>query len=176
MRVISVNSIKVVCAAVSAVVLSTSGSFVHAFKPEYESYGHTMITRSVLEQGYSFGVRPDQTAYEVPAFQYSLQSAPLVSRKLTYLGVGPVITGVKSRDWGAFSPDNCAASLNYYGIPNFFAREPVTVFYGWWPKSFCISKDLNDVNAHFDSDNFLGSRSTIRSHTGLAIEIGRAHV
>ena len=173
MRVISVNSIKVVCAAVSAVVLSTSGSFVHAFKPEYESYGHTMITRSVLEQGYSFGVRPDQTAYEVPAFQYSLQSAPLVSRKLTYLGVGPVITGVKSRDWGAFSPDNCAASLNYYGIPNFFAREPVTVFYGWWPKSFCISKDLNDVNAHFDSDNFLGSRSTIRSHTGLAIDYAR---
>ena len=43
MRVISVNSVKVIFAAVSATVLGTAGTSVQAFKPDYESHGHTMI-------------------------------------------------------------------------------------------------------------------------------------
>ncbi len=156
-----------------ASTLFATNSF--GFKPEYEAYGHTMISAGVLGDGYSFGKRPDNSLYQVGRLTYSLQSAPNDSRWVTFDARKEITIGVQSRDWGAADAllpgetNLSCVGAEYFGAPDAKVKEPIWVYGGYLPDRICVSKDLDEADGHFDNDNFAGSLQSIRLHTQLAI-------
>ena len=178
MRVIAVNSIKVICAAVSAAVLGTAGTSVQAFKPEYESHGHTMITQSVLGSGgYSFS--NDLTGpLTVPRFRFQYSTAA-VDTFAYASAIKHIVLGVQSRDWGLTTLNFCSNDAPYRGVPTSVSRNDISVD----PSDgipvatkLCVSEDVNTEDGHFDNDNFFGSMKSLIAHLDKSIEYARVWV
>ena len=178
----SVNCVKVACAAISAAVLGTAGTSVQAFKPDYEAYGHTMISKSVLNSGYQFGRRASGTVYSVDPYRYTPQTGLSVPVAPTLTAIYHIVNGVQSRDGGIVdatihvgSDPSCTPftpfQLPYFGLNNPRASGVLVTASadGFAGTKFCISLDLDDPDGHFDNDNFEGSRRSIREHVRLAI-------
>ena len=146
-----------------------------AFKPDYESHGHTMIARGVLGSGYSFGSLAAPLA--VDRFRYRLSTSS-VDRFPTKDAIDHIVLGVQSRDQTRLGDDDDCSGGDYvyYGLANQPNVGVVSLSASdqsaFLPK-FCISKDLADGNGHFDNDNFLGSMNSMSLHVNLAIQLLR---
>lgn len=79
--------------AVVAVLALMVAQATWAFKPAYETYGHTEITRDILGDGYSFG------GLNIPAFRVSPHNASQVLGPPNAQAVSNILLGTQSRDW-----------------------------------------------------------------------------
>lgn len=165
--------------ALLLVLLSLLASHsAHAFKPASEKWGHTMITKGVLEDGgYSFG------GLEVPQFKYSVGGNDLfVSSYANHW----IVNGVQSRDFFGYSAtDNVTFGSNedwFFTIcdsgavyRNARSSTPDGELVRWDAPGGCflVTADLSDGDGHFDNDNILGSTKAIRAHTYYAIDLAK---
>lgn len=90
------NKTKICIGTVMSIIALAILPQASAFKPDQEGYGHTLITRSLLNSGYSYG---GDTA---PAFSVTLSDSTNAS--FTAAAANTVVTGNQSTDW-IFSHD-----------------------------------------------------------------------
>lgn len=164
----SVNGVKVACAAVSAAVLGMAGNSVQAFKPEYESHGHTMITRSVLgAPEYRFG---DIDGVSLVVSRFTFQFAGFAETGFAKSwAINHIVKGVQSRDLGypTDGTEVCTQTIPRYKLET----EITDRLFRFGPSDgfefdvvMCSSVDLDSAGGHFDNDNFLGSLASLRGH------------
>ncbi|MBK7001891.1 MAG: hypothetical protein IPH35_18555 [Rhodoferax sp.] len=160
-------------------VFALSTSLSWAFKPTNEQYGHTMITRSILNKdvgsygsaGYRFGVSPSGTPYVVPQFSYRTASGHVFT--FTDEAIRHVVLGAQTRDWMDLDTINnvdnltaalsihCSKAVDVRGVKSSkFAACPLDFLSGDYVGLY-VTGDLGDGDGHFDDDNFLGSSRAI---------------
>lgn len=159
-----------------------------AFKPAYDSHGHTMITKGVLGSGYSFGTglsgNLNGLPLEVPPFTFASPTNPSITRAVTSAAADMIVTGVQSRDW--LGIDRVSALVSWCprysesGAVYFSADDrPLNNYVAAHSEDglTCLvlgtSGDLDDPSGHFDNDNFGGSARSIRLHVLQAITYAR---
>lgn len=144
-----------------------------AFKPEYESHGHTMIARSVLGgPQYSFGETEGQPL-TVPRFKFRYSTSAQDQWARSW-AIDQIVTGVQSRDWGVGDLGAITCSNIAFGqivTGRMTATDFVQAPSDGHPNQvgLCLSDDINDPHGHFDNDNFVGSLRSIVEHLDFAV-------
>jgi len=146
------------------------------FKPEYESHGHTMITRAVLGgPQYSFG-SVNNVPLTVPRFKFQFSTGSEDAWAKSW-AINHIVKGAQSRDLGYVGDGHeYGGNWPWLGIRQDLAAvalefEPSDGF----PQSIGLrtSGDLGAEDGHFDNDNFLGSMKSIKSHFDAAFRFAR---